>query len=592
MAAWKQLVANTGRLIKTVWHDKRWLIIMLAFFVLLLSGSSFFISGSRGLVINKLADLDLAAGLWFWVAVMVAATLLVGLIQIVNEYLGRQLWFYIEAKFELDLIRKRSQIDVATYENPKLNDLFNKVNENGVWRVRSFIDRQFFILQNILEVVIAGVILAVVNWWILLITAITVVPTLITEIKYGHLVWGIHSARAETRRRYWDTRGYFNRLSDLMELKLFQNLGHFRQIIKNLFMAFQDDERRGDRKRLWHQLGSLFVSNLGLAAATIWFVWQVVEGNLLIGTFTFLMASIGDLRQSLSGLFRNLGRQYQDSLFVTDLFRLLDLKPDLPQPRAGFKLDAANTPEIVFDQVSFSYPDSSELVLKNFSLRIPPGEKLALIGINGVGKTTLVKLLCRFYDPTAGRILIAGHDLREIDLDSWYQMLGILFQDYSRYNFTVSDAITVGRTSESPSLIRAKSAAVASEADTFIEKWEHGYEQMLGKWFTSGLEPSTGQWQKLALARTFYRDPRVLVLDEPTSSIDAEAEAKIFAKLESLPPDRTVILISHRFSTVRQANRIAVLENGALTELGSHNALIKLKGTYAKLFNLQARGYQ
>ena len=329
-----------------------------------------------------------------------------------------------------------------------------------------------------------------------------------------------------------------------------------------------------------------------IAFAIVYFVLQVVKGNLLIGTLTFILASIGDLRQSLSGLFSNLGRQYQDSLFVTDIFRFLSLKPIIKKPEKGIVLDSKQTPEIAFEHVTFSYPGTKKTVLKDFSLKIAPGEKIALVGVNGAGKTTFVKLLCRFYDPDGGKITIDGHDLKEIDLESWYNQLGAIFQDYARYHFIVKEAIAVGRTGVASSLEKVKEAAKASEADTFIEEWEKKYDQMLGKEFTEGTEPSIGQWQKLALARTFYRDPRILILDEPTSSIDAEAEAKIFEKLELLPKDRTVILISHRFSTVRQADKIGVVEEGGLKELGTHEDLLKLNGTYANLFTLQAKGYK
>jgi ATP-binding cassette subfamily B protein len=352
------------------------------------------------------------------------------------------------------------------------------------------------------------------------------------------------------------------------------------------------EEKKNEKKKLLSQLLVLCFSQTVIAFAIVYFTIQVVKGNLLIGTLAFILASVGDLRQSLSGLFSNLGRQYQDSLFVTDIFKLLDLKTTVEKPEKGIVLDPNKTPEIAFENVTFSYPGTKTEVLKNFSLKIVPGEKIALVGINGAGKTTFVKLLCRFYDPDEGRITIDGHDLKELDLESWYSQLGAIFQDYARYHFIVKEAIAVGRTGTASSLEKVKEAAQASEADVFIEEWEKKYEQMLGKEFTEGVEPSIGQWQKLALARTFYRAPSVLILDEPTSSIDAAAEAKIFEKLENLPKDRTVILISHRFSTVRQADKIGVVEEGELKELGTHEDLLKLNGTYAHLFNLQAKGYK
>lgn len=329
-----------------------------------------------------------------------------------------------------------------------------------------------------------------------------------------------------------------------------------------------------------------------IAYALVVLVEKVIAESILIGTFTFFLASIGGLRQSLSGFFGNLGRQYHDGLFIGDVFALLDLKEVVERPKSGIRLDPAKTPEIRFENVSFSYPGAGRATLKDFSLVILPGEKVALIGINGAGKTTFVKLLCRFYDPDDGKILIDGHDLRDIDLESWYTLLSVLFQDYAKYHFIVKEAIAVGRIESKFSLERVKDAAKTSEADVFIEELARGYEQKLGKEFTGGIEPSVGQWQKLALARTFYRDPAILVLDEPTSSIDAEAEAHIFERVEALSQNRTVILISHRFSTVRHASKIAVIEDGTVTELGTHDALLEFKGTYARLFYLQARGYK
>jgi ATP-binding cassette subfamily B protein len=377
-----------------------------------------------------------------------------------------------------------------------------------------------------------------------------------------------------------------------VELKLFQNTRYFLSIIKELFKNFQQEEKKNEKKKLIYQLVVLCFSQFVIAFALVYFILQVADGNLLIGTLTFVLASIGDLRQALSSLFSNLGRQYQDNLFVVDIFKLLDLKPIIKKSENGIVLDPKKTPEIVFDHVSFSYPGTDKPVLNDFSLTIASGEKVALVGINGAGKTTFVKLLCRFYDPDQGRILIDGVDLKKIDLESWYFQLGAIFQDYARYHFIVKEAIAMGRTSSTLSIDRVKKSAIASEADKFIEEWEDQYEQMLGKEFTEGVEPSIGQWQKLALARTFYRKPRVLILDEPTSSIDAEGEAKIFEKLGQLPKDRTVILISHRFSTVRQADKIVVIEDGKIKEQGTHEELLKLNASYSKLFTLQAKGYQ
>lgn len=593
----RELAANSKRVLGIVWGERRGLVLALLGTLIVLSASPFLISGSRGFLINELvrnigALPVIPRTLLLALILFVAAGIIGPIFRTVQNYVTKLFWFFLEEKFELLILKKRGELDVAVHEDPEHNNLFNRVKENGTWRIRNFADRQFFVFENVLETLIAAAVIFTAEWWMLLIILVGTLPELITEARYGRHVWGIHMGRAEIRRRYWELQRHFEHLPSLTELKLFQNIKHFVSMIADLFHAFQTEERKNERRRLTNELVSLIFSQSALAFAGVWFAFEVLKGSIQIGTLTFFLASIGNLRQALSGLFMNLGRQYQDNLFVSDVFRLLDLKPSIKQPTPGIALDYAATPEIVFENISFKYPHAKRYALKNFSLTIRPGEKLAIVGANGAGKTTLVKLLCRFYDPQKGNILIGGHDLRTIDLEQWYRMLGILFQDYNNYHFLVKEAIGIGRTETPPALSKIRAAAEAGEADVFIREWERAYEQMLGKEFTGGVEPSIGQWQKLALARTFYRDPRVLILDEPTSAIDAESEAKIFEKLEQLPKDHTVILISHRFSTVRQANRICVIEGGSATEIGTHAALLARRGTYARLFRLQARGYQ
>lgn len=592
----RELSQNTKRVIKTIWGDKKWLIIAFAVTFIIVAAVPFLQSGARGLLINELVKIfgsrEVTGYLAWLVIFLIAATVISSVAIAIQGYLNQKFWFFIQEKFELMVLKKRGEIDVAIYEDPKANDLFQKVTEDGVWRVYNFTDRQFLLFQSLFEVVIAAAILATAKWWLFLIIFASAIPELIIEARHGERVWGIFHARAEVRRRYWDLERHFEWLPNLIELKLFQNLNHFWKAIKELLLSFHREELKNARRRMVNELGVIIFSQAGIAFGTIWFILEAVRGELQIGTLTFFLASIGNFSQALSGFFLGLGRQYQDNLFVTDVFKLLDLKPVIRKPEKKIVFDLKKTPEIIFDNVTFAYPGIDKTTLKDFSLKISAGEKIALVGKNGAGKTTLVKLLCRFYDPTQGKITIDGYDLRDIDLESWYDELGVLFQDYANYHFLVKESIAVGRTGSKNQLARIKKAAEASEADIFIEEWEKKYEQMLGKQFTGGVEPSIGQWQKLALSRTFYRDPRVLILDEPTSSIDAESEAKIFEKLEQLPKDRTVILISHRFSTVRQANRICVIDDGLLKELGTHEELLKLNGTYARLFKLQAKGYK
>lgn len=595
-SVFKEMLQNSTRLSSIIWKEKKRQVILLSLVFLVVSGTPFIQSGSRGLLINELVRIagssQISSYLFVLMGILILAALIPSIFSTFQNYLSKLFWFFLGEKFEIMIIKKRGELDMPIHEDSKQNDRFNRINEEGEWRLQQFVDRQFFMFQNVIEAAIASVILLFSQWWVFLIILVGTLPELVAEVKYGRDIWSIHSGRAETKRKYWELKSHFSSVSYLVELKLFQNTHHFLSTIKELFHNFQLEEKKNEKKKLFHQLMVLLFSQAVIAFAVIYFTIEVVKGSLLIGTLTFVLTSIGDLRQSLSGLFSNLGRQYQDSFFVSDVFKLLDTEPAIKKPVKGIVLDQNKTPEILFDNVSFSYPGTSKIVLKNFCLKIASGEKIALVGVNGAGKTTLIKLLCRFYDPDDGRITLDGHDLKDIDLESWYYQIGAIFQDYAQYHLIVKDAIAIGRTGTASSIEKVKEAAQASEADIFIEEWDKKYEQMLGKQFTGGIEPSIGQWQKLALARTFYRDPRVLILDEPTSSIDAEAEAKIFEKLEALPRDRTVILISHRFSTVRQADKVGVIEGGELRELGTHEDLLKLNGTYARLFTVQAKGYQ
>ncbi len=568
----------------------------MVFLTVLIALVPFATSGSRGFLIDELISATqkgyFTSRLSFAVLFLLLSSFIPSLLYTLQRYIGKIFWFESQTKLEMSILAKRGALDVATYEDPKQNNLLTRVQENGEWRMQNFIERQFFIIQDFIQVLTAIVILGSFAWWIVVIMLVGVAPELYIEIKYGKDTWSLYDDKAETRRKYWHLRSYFSDLNGIIELRLFQNIKNFTKKIFQLFSSFQTEQRKLERKRLILRLLSLLVLQGTGLFVIIWSVYQVLQGQLLVGVFTFFLASLGDFRGGLSSMFSNLARQYEDSLFVTDIFTFLALPAVLTKPTSPVKLKTTDSLDIKFENVSFAYPGTQRLVLKNFNLHIPAGRKIALVGINGSGKTTLVKLLCRFYDPTEGRILINGIDLKNLDIEQWYSELGVLFQEYAKYNFPVKETIALGNSQAKLSLDKVKAAAKLSEADKFIQDWPLGFEQMLGREFTDGLEPSIGQWQKLALARVFYRNPKVLILDEPTASIDAEAEAKIFERLENVATGKTLIMISHRFSTVRKANQIIVISEGQLEEQGSHEELMSKKGLYARLFALQAKGYE
>lgn len=543
------------------------------------------------LVINQLSEaLLFDTRLVIWLTLLTLSSTTPSLIYTVQGYYNKIGYLRLEQLLEYEMVKLHGKIDVADHENPKIKDQLNRVHEEG-WRIKNFTERTLYIFQDLLSLVIASAILIQAQWWTLPLLLVATLPELIVSNKYGRDIWSISSYQSEDRRFFWDIRYHFTHLPNLLELKLFQNLDSFYSKLTQIFSKFLKTQESNERLRTKRQLAAQALSQAAMAAVVIFFIYRVTQGDLMIGTLTFMIATIGQFRSNLAGFFMNISSQYQDSLFVNDFFALQDLPSQLDYSRSKKKLDPDQTPQIEFKNVSFAYPGSQHQVLSKVNLSIGPGTKLALVGNNGAGKTTFVKLLCRFYDPDQGQILINGTDLREIDLDSWYYHLGILFQEYSRYYFKVSESIEVGRLSQRDKA-RAIEASTRVGADEFIRKWPLQYRQQLGKEFTNGVEPSIGQWQRLALARVFYRKPSIFVLDEPTASLDAEAEAQIFEYLDSLGDNKTSILISHRFSTVRKADQIVVLERGEITESGTHRELLKLDGKYARLYNLQAKDYR
>jgi ATP-binding cassette subfamily B protein len=594
--SWELLVLNAWKLDKIMWKEGRLYMVASIIFTFFMSLEPFWASGALALLLNELSSIAttsiMTTGFYLVTGLLVLSIVVPPLLATINSYFEIVLYWLADRQVNLMIIKKNTEIDIASHEDPKFKDLFNRLGDSGAWASSEFLFRQFSLLEMAGRVIIASSVLFWANWKIFLLIFLATIPELINGIYYGGKVWGIADSKAETKRRYWDIKDLFSNVSSLVEINLFQNSKYFYEMVKKMFDDFKIAEKKNEVRNSIYQFVAVSISQIALAVAVVFYVLQAANGLIAIGTLTFIIYSAQSLKESLSRFFWMLSRQYKDGLFVKDFFTFLSIKSTIKKPEKGIILDKKIAPEIVFDNVSFAYPGTDRVVLKNFSFTIKPGEKIALVGLNGAGKTTFVKLLCRFYDPTEGRILINGHDLREIDVDSWYHILGAVFQDYSRYHLTVKEAIAVGRTGDKPDIEKVKDAAKAGEADIFIEKWEQAYEQTLGRAFTGGVEPSVGQWQKLALARVFYRDPRVMILDEPTSSIDALSESKIFEKIGEVSDNRSIVLISHRFSTVRKAHKIVVIKDGEKLEEGTHEELIAKKGTYAELYQLQAKSYE
>jgi len=509
-----------------------------------------------------------------------------------QTYFEQLLYYKFPAHIYQSVLHKIANLDVQYFEDSAFKDRLEKVRDSYTWRPLNMASFSFYVFQSFLQVVIAFVALATLNWMFIFIVIILAIPSFITQTKYANIQWGIWSDNSPKRKKFTYIADLLQNGFSIKEIKIFQTAPRFLTELKNLYQSFTQENLKTGKKMLRTNLFLNLLSVTIYIGIEIYIVISAITKRISIGSISYYIQVISNFQQGVGGLFRNTTQLFSQSQYVQEIFELLNTPVLIKESDEKIIIDNTISPKIEFNNITFSYPKSDEKIFDNFSLTISPGEKIALVGENGAGKTTLIKLLARFYDVNSGEILINGHNIKDLELSSWYKMLGVLFQDFVRYEYSLEDNIYFGRIWEEKNIDKIKEAAKLSGAAEVAEGLKNGYQQILGKTFEDGEELSVGQWQKVALARAFLRDAPVLILDEPTASIDAKSEAEIFEKVERLSKDKTVIIISHRFSTVRNADKIYVIKKGKIREEGSHEELMKLNGTYAKLFNLQAKGYK
>jgi ATP-binding cassette subfamily B protein len=434
--------------------------------------------------------------------------------------------------------------------------------------------------------------------WLLVLLVVAVLPSLLGETHYASLGYSLLFSWTPERRQL-DYLRYIG-ASDVSakELKLFGLSDFLVGRYDRLSQEFYEANKALSIRRNVVSTLLAFVGTLGYYAAYAVIIYLTVIGHrssaglFTIGVLTFLAGSFRQSRDLIQRVLLSLSQVFEQSLYLDDLFSFLEIEPSIKLNPGARPVPIPIRSGFVFEGVGFKYPGSEQWAVRGLDFSLAPGERIALVGENGAGKTTLVKLLARLYDPTEGRILLDGVDLREYDLDALRRNVGVIFQDFVRYDFLLKENIAVGnigRIGDDPAI---KTAAERSLADSVVQRVTGGYDQMLGKRFENGVDLSGGEWQKVALARAYMRDAQLLILDEPTAALDARAEYEVFLRFSELTKGRMAVLISHRFSTVRMADRILVLKGGRLVEQGTHEALVSLGGLYSELFQLQAAGYR
>ncbi|MBS1600269.1 MAG: ABC transporter ATP-binding protein [Bacteroidetes bacterium] len=490
----------------------------------------------------------------------------------------------------IKIMQHAATLDLDQFEDSTFYDKLERARQQTIGRT-VLLSQVLSQVQDLITMAFWSAGLIVFNPWLILLLFIAVLPAFIGESYFNDQTYSL-SRRQTPERRELDYIRYVGASDETAkEVKIFDLSGffidRFRQLSNKFFKA---NKQLSIKRSLWGT-GFSILGSLGYYGAYVYIISRTISGNLSIGDLTFLAGSFRQLRSLLETVLSRFTAVSQGAIYLKDFFDFFEIQPKIKLSANGRHFPIPIKQGFVFENVGFKYSNSEQWANRHLSFTLHPGEKLALVGENGAGKTTLVKLLARLYDPTEGRILLDGYDLREYDLGEVRHQVGVIFQDYQRYQMTVSQNIAVGNITEKENVPLIENAAKQSLADLLVQKLPGKYEQALGKRFNQGVELSGGEWQKIALARAYMKDAQLLILDEPTSALDAKAEYEVFQRFAELTKGKTAVLISHRFSTVRMADRILVLDKGELLEEGSHNELLNKNGHYAELFNLQARGY-
>lgn len=482
-------------------------------------------------------------------------------------------------------------LDLDQFEDSEFYDKLERARQQTVGRT-VLLSQVLSQVQDLITMGFLAAGLIVLNPWLLLLLLIAVIPAFIAESYFNDKDYTLSRSQTPERRELDYIRFIGASDETAKEVKIFNLSDFLIERFRHLSNKFFNANKPLIIKRsMW---GTVFaiLGSLGYYGAYIFIITKTISGNLSIGSLTFLAGSFRQLRSLLEGILSRFTAVSQGAIYLKDFFDFFNIQPKIKLSINGLPFPNPIMQGFTFKDVGFRYINSERWANRHLNFTLQAGEKLALVGENGAGKTTLVNLLARLYDPTEGTIFLDGHDLREYDLADLRKQVGVIFQDYIRYQMTVLQNIAIGNIDEKENRELIVHAARQSLADLLVEKLPGKYDQALGKRFNQGVELSGGEWQKIALARGYMKDAQLLILDEPTSALDARAEYEVFQRFSELTKGKTAVLISHRFSTVRMADRILVLEKGELLEEGSHEELLKKNGRYSELFNLQAMGYQ
>ena len=492
-----------------------------------------------------------------------------------------------------DILHAQSlAVDLEYYEETSYYDTLHRAQQEAPYRPARIVNGLVQMGQGGISLIgIAGLLIAY-NWLIAVILFAAAIPAALVRFAYARKMFRFEQDQTGTERQAWYYHWILTDSTHAKEVRLYDLGNLFRERFHSLRSDLRNERLKMFKKRTLYDVLSQAIATIALFGIFALIAYQALSGTITIGDLVMYYLAFQLGLGYIQNVFRALAGLYEDNLFITTFYRFLDLKPKIQVPIHPLPVPEPPQKGVVFDNVRFSYPNGEKEVLAGVSLTLHPQEVIALVGENGSGKTTLVKLLCRLYDPTEGTITVDGIDIRDFDPVSWRKEISVLFQDYVHYYLSARENIWVGDVRKEPDPLHIIEAARESGADHVIRQLPREYDTHLGHWFDEGQELSEGEWQKIALARAFFHDSGIIILDEPTSSLDPLAESELFVHFKILLKGRSAVLISHRFSTVAMADRIFVLEKGSIIEQGTHEELLRMNGKYAHLFRTQAEHYQ
>ncbi|MDJ0736674.1 MAG: ABC transporter ATP-binding protein [Nostocaceae cyanobacterium] len=521
-------------------------------------------------------------------AVTLVTTLCNSLTELVNTAHSQRVTDYMQG-----IINAKSiAADLEYYENPRYYDTLQRAQQEAPYRPPQILNRLAQVGQNAVSLVAMISLLLSLHWGIIGILFVAALPAMVVRVKFSRIMYHWHRKWTPPKRQAMYLGWMLTSDQFAKEIRLFDLGDYFSQWYLRIRRQIYKESLAIFTKRSLANFAAEATAGILIFGIYAFIVYQAIHGILRVGDLILYHQALQRGQSNIKGLLTSLSALYEDNLFLANLYEFLDLKPKLVDSLNPVPIPRPIQKGIVFNHVAFQYSTTTRHALKDINLTIEPGEVVALVGENGSGKTTLIKLLCRLYDPTFGSITIDGIDLREFKIAELRREISVIFQDYAKYNFTAQENIWLGNIDLAPERESIIAAARRSGADDVISKLPQGYHTILGKLFDQGEELSIGQWQKIALARAFLRNSQVIVLDEPTSAMDPKAEYEVFEQFRQLIKNQAAILISHRLSTVKMADRIYVMDSGSIVESGSHNQLMRLNGLYANLFETQAQSYR